>query len=444
MQIDVFPYEQPSPEQEALITQIIKDYNKFDIFLINAPVAFGKSAVAKAIMNIANTKGKKANWIVPNNALVSQVMDEFKLDTLQRKAAYENTASFLAAKSKAADADQTVLNYWSLLANKTYKHTLCVDECHSLITMLQDFEGVKYWETSEDFPLHLGSVSEAILWLASRQHWDKKAAKMLKTLEKNPKMYTLAYEWGMYREEHTRCFRVYPLSPRNNAPILWPPSRTKKIFLMSATTSVEDLYELGLGDRRWKVYEAPSSIPPKNRPAIYYPLGSMSYAHAHETVDKVVNFILECAANEKGKGFIHATYNVAARLKARLGDNDRIMFHTKWNKKSSFQQWVESEDGIFVGSGMTEGINLKGKLARWQIITKCPFPNLKDPAISAKKKLHEKWYQWVTIRDILQAYGRVCRGPNDYGKTYIVDSAFGRLYNSNIELFPEWFKEALR
>jgi Rad3-related DNA helicase len=120
------------------------------------------------------------------------------------------------------------------------------------------------------------------------------------------------------------------------------------------------------------------------------------------------------------------------------------MYHTKDNKAKQFEKWTASEDGVFIGAGMTEGINLKGKLASWQIVTKCPFPSLADPAIRAKKDLDEKWYVWVTIRDVLQAYGRVCRGPEDYGKTFIVDSAFTTLYNKHRELFPKWFKEAIK
>ena len=443
MVADIFPYEVPTAPQKELIEQLIRDYNKYDIFLINAPVAFGKSGVAKAIMNLANYHGDDANWIVPNNALVKQSTDEFGLPTIHKKSAYDKPAAHKEAKEIVSSSPQSVMNYYTLLANKTYKHTLIIDEAHSIISMLQDMEGAKYWETDKDFPTHLHTASDALIWMASRQEWDAKAEKMVKSMKRHPLQYTISYEWGELRGKHKRCLRVYPLSPKNNRPILWPPSKTKKIFLLSATTSESDIIELGLDDRRVKVYEAASSIPPERRPAIVYPLGSMSRGKIDNTLDRLEEFIYHCLENEEGKGFIHATYGVAARLKARLS-HPRLMFHTRNNKADQFSKWTRSEDGVFIGAGMTEGINLKGKLASWQIITKCPFPSLGDPAIRAKKSLDETWYVWVTIRDVLQAYGRVCRGPEDMGRTFIIDSAFTMLYNKHRNLFPTWFKEAVK
>jgi len=439
---DIFPYEVPSDPQQKLMEELIRDYNRYDVFLINAPVAFGKSGVAKAIMNLAEYHGNTANWIVPNNALVRQGTDEFGLPTIHKKSMYDSPAAHKEAK-EIAMSSQSIMNYYTLLANKTYKHTLIIDEAHSIISMLQDMEGAKYWDEGDDFPGHLSTASDALIWMASRQQWDAKAEKMVKAMQRHPEQFTISYEWGEHRKKHKRCLRVYPLSPKNNRPILWPPSKTKKIFLMSATISESEIAELGLDDRRVKYYEADSVIPPDNRPATLYPLGSMSYYKSKDTLDKVEDFIYHCLENEKGKGFIHATYGVAARLRARLS-HPRLMYHTKNNKAKQFEKWMASEDGVFIGAGMTEGINLKGKLASWQIITKCPFPSLADPAIRAKKELDEKWYVWVTIRDVLQAYGRVCRGPDDYGKTFIVDSAFTTLYNKHRELFPKWFKEAIK
>ena len=37
------------------------------------------------------------------------------------------------------------------------------------------------------------------------------------------------------------------------------------------------------------------------------------------------------------------------------------------------------------------------------------------------------WYNWMTARTIEQQVGRICRGPDDFGKTYIVDLAFGNI-----------------
>ena len=440
----IFPYDVPTPAQHKLLSDIARDFNRYDVFLINAPVAFGKSAVAKAIMNIANSKGMGANWVVPTNELVRQGVDEFDLPTLYRKKEYDKPASYRDAKETITHCPQAIINYWTLLANKLYKPVHIFDESHGLIPMLQDMKGVRYWETDKGFPENAHTTTQLLLWMAERASWDVKARQMLEAMEAHPNMYTTSYEWDEFRGNMKQCIRLYPLSPRNNPPILWPPSRTKKIFLMSATTSPTDLYELGLDDRRVVQYEAPSGIPKENRPCIFHGLGSMSRGGIRENLPKLVEFINYCLDNEQGKGFIHATYGMASRLRAELGDHPRLRWHSRSNKSRQFNRWLKANDNtVFVGSGLTEGINLKGDLCRWQVITKVPFPSLGDPAIFAKRQNDEKWYVWQAVRDVLQAYGRVCRGPSDVGKTWVVDSAFISLYNKNREMFPHWFREAI-
>ena len=93
--------------------------------------------------------------------------------------------------------------------------------------------------------------------------------------------------------------------------------------------------------------------------------------------------------------------------------------------------------------GLTEGLDVKDELGRWQIILKLPFLNLSDVAVAAKLQLRPKWYQWQCVKDIEQAVGRICRTPTDYGETIIIDSAFGNLFRNSGDLFSASFKEAL-
>ena len=443
---DIFPYEEPYPEQEELLSKIIKDWYRYDVFLINAPVAFGKSAVAKSIMNLAEHHGMTSNWCVPTNELVRQGVGEFDLPTLHVKRAYDNAAAQREARGIIQNAPQTIINYYTLLANKIYKPVAIFDESHGLIPMLQDMEGVSYWETNKGYPENIYNTSQLLVWLAERADWDMKAKKMLKAMEAHPTMFTISHSWGKYRGKDRQCMRLFPLSPRNNAPILWPPSRTKKIFLMSATTHPSDVHELGLDDRRVVRYDATSPIPKAHRPLIYEPVGNMSRGAYRETKERLVSYILDKLDQEEGKGFIHATYGLAASLRGdtRLSEHPRLMWHTKGTKDRQFRRWLASDgDKVFVGSGLTEGINLKYNLCRWQIITKILYPYLGDAAIAAKKEQNIDWYVWQAVRDLLQAYGRVCRAPDDYGKTFLTDSAFAMLQHKNKDMFPKWMKEAL-
>jgi len=44
----------------------------------------------------------------------------------------------------------------------------------------------------------------------------------------------------------------------------------------------------------------------------------------------------------------------------------------------------------------------------------------------------------------MQAYGRSVRSKDDWAKTYILDSAFGYFVKKNMNILPDWFRQAIR
>lgn len=448
---DFFPYPFRDQEQERVAQLIIDNWHRFDVCLLVLPVAFGKSPLAKFIMNYANSIGALANWITPDNALVKQAVDEFPdVGVLRSSASYGGGARFARAKAEAATAKQTVMNPYTLLANRIYKSVHIFDEFHTLLSTLQDFGGLKVWEGSKQWHPALQNVTQALLHFS--RFTDAKSKKLVQALSKRPDQFCVAYENDILRGQDKRVLRIYQLSPKDNPPILWPPHRTKKVFLMSATASNKDVDEMGLSSRRVFTIHAGSSIPPENRPFILDFVGSMDLKHQHETLPKIVTKIGGLMDEKSGRGFIHATYNVAAKLRADLGTaDDRLVYHTKFDKSRKLGEWMpdtleqipEGDNRVFVGSGLTQGLNLKYDYARWQVIAKCMRPNLGDNAVRAKAGHDPEWYAWVTIREILQAYGRVSRAPDDFGETRMLDSAFWGLYKDWNHLFPRWFHEAV-
>jgi Rad3-related DNA helicase len=172
----------------------------------------------------------------------------------------------------------------------------------------------------------------------------------------------------------------------------------------------------------------------------------MSVASAKSNLSTLTEYIEDALEHKEGKGLIHATYGISAMLKAtHLGSHPRLIFHTNKDKKGRFKQWQNTEDGVLVGCGMTEGINLKNDMGRWQLITKVLWPHLGHPVVIAKRwgENGENWYNWQAAKDVIQSYGRICRWPKDFGETRIVDSSFINLYNRHRGLFPNWFKEAV-
>jgi Rad3-related DNA helicase len=98
-----------------------------------------------------------------------------------------------------------------------------------------------------------------------------------------------------------------------------------------------------------------------------------------------------------------------------------------------------TEPKILIGAGITEGLDLKDDLARFAVLAKIAWPSLEDVATARKCEEDPDWFAYQAARQVMQAAGRVCRGPNDFGATYIVDSSFARIPK---EMFLKWFTDA--
>jgi len=440
--MDYFPYDTPRPSQIKLLKWVEANWNFYDLMVFQAPVAFGKSVCAITIGRWSNEVHSTSTGIsTPTNILVKQYTSEFKdLVQLKSKSQFASGDLYKQAKDDFKNAPMKIMNNYTLLAARAYSSVQTFDEANELVPMLQDFEGVKFWEHVDGFP-PVTTVFDLMLWLAGQK--GTKYAKALKLLEKKPEDYTVSIEEAFYRGKIQGCLRIYPLTPRNNKPILWPPSKVKKLLLMSATINKPDVVDLGLNNRRVGIIEVPSDIPPERRPFIYKPQGSMSHTNWPTTIDSVIGFMKQAHNFYKGRGFIHTTYALKDQLLERVPEHV-VVGHGYHNKMELLNKWMYSDDRrTFIGCGLTTGLNLKGDSFKWQAITKCPFPDLGDIAVAAKAKNNPEWYAWETIKQIVQAYGRICRSPDDHGVTYMLDSDFERLYTGYNELFPQWFKDAV-
>jgi Rad3-related DNA helicase len=225
---------------------------------------------------------------------------------------------------------------------------------------------------------------------------------------------------------------------------LWP-KKIKKVILLSATINEEDIKRLGLQDRRVAYLRLDSPIPPERRPFVYTPVASMAYRNRKESIPAIIKMCGQIAAKmDKHKGVIHCTYDMADKLKAEYRYNDRFWFHGKMDKSDRYNEFRAAKGNmIFVASGMSEGIDLAGDSARFQIITQLMRPNLGDRVNAWMVKNNINAYNWEAVREVIQQAGRICRGPEDFGMTFMLDSEFQGFYNQTSHLWPQWFKKAI-
>jgi len=123
----------------------------------------------------------------------------------------------------------------------------------------------------------------------------------------------------------------------------------------------------------------------------------------------------------------------------------RILFARKSSERATcLRTHTESvQPTVLLSPSMSEGFSLDDDLARFQLITKMPYPYLGDQQIAARKDIDPEWYILQTVSTVIQAAGRIVRSDTDHGSTYILDKDFERLFEEYNDFFPHWFQEAL-
>lgn len=429
----------PSPEQRDLLLAYEALEENVQVVCVVMPVAAGKMYMLSTICQWeAHKNGKGAVLAVPTNALVRQGIESvggmgFKAPP--PPGSYSQKMAWLNEPLK-------LCNSYSYLAHKAYAPCVSFDEAHKLVDMLREKEAVKIWRHLTPWPWGLHTIEQFLYWVHGLTGENAREKKLLSILKKDVGDFIIEQGKALYRGEEQELLKLVPLTPRNNKPMLWPPSKVKRLILASATLSQEDLYDLGLDRRRVAWLMCESRIPPENRPLVYEPYASPTYGRQDEVRKLAEGIKLIAGRHSDSRGLIHISYGMASLLRPYLNDK-RFMFHSKDSKASAFSQWQASPNGVLLAAGMHEGIDLKYDMCRWQIIAKIMWPSLADGAIRAKQAERPEWFVWEAVKIFLQSYGRVSRMPDDFGITYIITSEFERLLKEGRHLMPKWALDSL-
>ena len=214
-------------------------------------------------------------------------------------------------------------------------------------------------------------------------------------------------------------------------------------ILMSATIiSKENFCKLlGIQEDQAEFLKIPSPFPLENRPVIYSGVGKMSANNINYTLPKLRDAVVAILQQHKNeKGIIHChSYKIAWYLKKNI-KNSRLLIHDSENRDHVLARHASANTPtVLLSPSMTEGVDLKDDLSRFQIICKVPFPYLGDKLIRKKMNKWKWWYDMQTAKTIIQSTGRSVRNEKDTAVTYILDSSWARFYDKNKNLFgPEF------
>lgn len=232
---------------------------------------------------------------------------------------------------------------------------------------------------------------------------------------------------------------------------LW--RHSQKWLLMTATpiSSQEMMSSLGY-DKQYETVRLPNTFPVENRQVFFRGSVSMSFKNRENNAwDQMAEAITkDLSRHRDDRVLIHTvSYGLADHLTAYLSKKSGRKFITYRNAQGrvgALAEYLDTPASVLIAPSMGRGVDLPGDACRVQMISKVPFPYLKDRQVSMR--MHSRggqlWYSVQTVRTIVQMCGRAIRSKDDWAVTYIYDRDFqSNLWRKSRNLFPKWFQEAI-
>lgn len=405
-------------------------------------------------------------------------------------AQYVNSCAYKVAKSLFDDSDMSLTNMSFFLyhadSDIKKRNVLIIDECHNIENSVTDFASMtltKYFteetlkikwpkvehisiESFMDWVINVYSPKlsnefsklESVLLVKKSQSYleSQNGLKMMGKIEEyKRKIEQLGdgiknfdkRDWVMTVSATQDLVNIKPIfANKYTNKLLF--KMADKILLMSGTILNKDTFcnNIGINPEEATFLSLDSPFAVKNRPIYEMPIGSMGKKNIDDTLPSMVSAIKIILDEHKDdKGLIHChTYKIAKYIADNIDDN-RLLFHSSDDRIDILNFHLYSkEPTVIVSPSFTEGIDLIGDKSRFQIIVKVPFPYLGDNYVKTKMERVSNWYNWQTLKTIIQSSGRSIRDYDDYASTYILDSDWLFIKSKNLNMIPKWFKNAIQ
>lgn len=468
----------PWPSQVRVLEEVAHRIDNVDVVVIRSPVASGKSKVADCLVRwMVSTGRAQSGVIVANNRLlVRQYLDSVsgysqlfaaeeyqcglhgipcrKRKQLTDRYCLENgnvyhpsSCPWVRDLRSARSSKRVVVNQHVYAAHKLYRDVVVFDEAHTLESLMAERAAKTLWRTDYGWRKPLFSSADVSEWLSSvTGRADDRLEALDDLLSGRSTKWTVTTGVESLRGRDTEFIRLLPLNVRDEAGVMWPSGRVAKLVLMSATFSDSDVAALGLDGRRVLVVEAESAIPVERRPIVFRPVAPMDFRRRAASLPIIARHIRDVVLPEYSdvRGLIHLPYSMHDAFHAEVGDcSGRLVYAGREGRAHTVAEWLSSEstDSVLVGSGLHEGLDLRDDLARFQVVVATPRKNIADPGLLHLAETDPDRYEWLTVRELGQLVGRVCRHPEDWGDTLILDSTAIRELGS--AQLPEWARAAV-
>lgn len=220
-----------------------------------------------------------------------------------------------------------------------------------------------------------------------------------------------------------------------------------RIVMMSGTVRPKTADLLGIPEENRTFVEYPSTFPVERRPIYWLPTVRLSNASTPEDLRTwVVRIDQIIARRQHWKGIVHTRSYIQQQY---LLNNSRFRHIMHANKAGNTRDVVKSfraasTPAVLVSPSVGTGFDFPHDAARYQIISKMPFYDMRSPIIKAQLKQDPDYANYLTSQDLIQLYGRTNRAPEDFSETFIVDDHIEWFLKRYKSFFPEYFLEAFK
>jgi Rad3-related DNA helicase len=459
--------------------------------LLSLPVGSGKS-----LIGLAAAVGAESAFIVaPQNILLDQYAREFsdvpmvkgrshyncswaggRMACDEASETYESEhtkhcANYIPARNDFWGAPVSVTNlHYAAFArcpdefgNNAHRRLLVVDECHELEPMLLSLFHVKVLRKDAEaleIDFRQKDVEGLFNDYVSRvgrgtEEDDARLKTIVPDIQQRDRMKSTARKlvgigqqdtanpWHIDRDSDRNVINVRPLFARKMAQRLL--GMADRVLFMSGTPGKADNFfrNLGIEPKDTAVVEVDSDFPRghgvelvKNAP---YVTGSNLIATLPILADCCAQAMRESSTS---KGLILcASYALQKELAAALATEfgSRLIVSSTGTRTDAVAEHKRRTDPtVLIAVNMHEGLDLSDGLARFLVIPKVLY-TARDSWITERERLDSGYYNRLTAARMVQACGRVVRGPTDWARIYILDGNFLGVMKRCPAEFPAYF-----
>jgi len=215
-----------------------------------------------------------------------------------------------------------------------------------------------------------------------------------------------------------------------------------RVVIMSATIIDHKNFCKSLGIDDYAYIEVDSSFDHSKAPIHIMVNQKLNFKNLQSMLPKLmeqIRGILDHHEDEKGIIHTHTQY-LADYIRNNIRD-PRLLCREGGVRNEELLGMHEESDKptVLVSPSMTYGVDLKGDLAKFQIVLKAPWLPTKDIRVAKLMKLDKHWYSNMMLKTLIQACGRGVRTEEDECETYILDGSIFDAIQRNKSKLPKFF-----